>query len=147
MQSNYYKDPILECLVIFTRLYNRPFTAEALVANLPVQSQRLTPKLFSVHDNLSGSVFSRASQRAGFSSKLVSYSLKNISPLLLPVILILKGDEEGKENACILTEVSPDRQYSKIILPDVEDGNNWVKTEDLEKEYLNFAFLLLFLIM
>ena len=30
----------------------------------------------------------------------------------------------------------------KCILPDVEDGENWVKTEILEEEYTNFAFLL-----
>lgn len=136
-----YKDPILECLVIFTKLYHRPFTAEALVADLPVEPGRLTPKLFSLEDGASKSAFARAAKRAGFSSRLVNYPLTKISPLLLPVILILKG-EDGKENACIVTEISEDRTHAKIILPDVDDGENWIKTELLEQEYLNFAFLL-----
>jgi len=139
--SNKHKDPILECLVIFTKLYNRPFSADALVADLPVEPGRITPKLFSLESSGSKSAFSRAAKRAGFSSKLVHYSFKDISPLLLPMILILKGDEKN-ENACILTELSPDKEYAKIILPDIEDGENWVKIEDLENEYINFAFLL-----
>jgi len=139
--NNSLKDPILESLVIFTKLYNRPFSAEALVADLPVEPGRLTPRLFSLDSKGSKSAFFRAAKRAGFSSKLVNYSFKDISPLLLPVILILKGDKDN-EKACILTEISPDEKYAKIILPDIGDGENWVKTEDLENEYTNFAFLL-----
>ncbi len=139
--NNSVENPLLECLVIFTKLYNRPYSAEALVADLPVPSGRTTPKLFSLDSKGSKSAFHRAAQRAGFSSKLVNYSFKDISPLLLPVILILKGDKES-EKACILTEISPDRKYAKIILPETGDSENWVKTEFLEAEYLDFAFLL-----
>ena len=143
MQSNKrFTDPILDCLVIFTKLYNRPFSANALIADLPVEPGRLTPQLFSLHSAASKSAFSRAASRAGFSSKLVNYSLTDISPLLLPVILILKGDQEGKEKACIVTEISPDKKNFKIILPEIEDGENWIPVTALEEEYLNFAFLL-----
>ena len=51
------KDPILESLVIFTKLYNRPFSAEALIADLPVEKGRLTPRLFSLDSKNSKSVF------------------------------------------------------------------------------------------
>ena len=135
------ENPLLECLVIFTKLYNRPYSADALIADLPIPSGRTTPELFSLSVEGSKSAFHRAAQRAGFSSKLVNYSFKDISPLLLPVILVLKGDEKS-EKACILTEISPDRKYAKIILPEVEDGENWVETEFLEAEYIDFAFLL-----
>jgi ATP-binding cassette subfamily C protein LapB len=141
LQSSQRGDPVLECLVLFTKLYNRPFSADALIADLPVEPGRVTPKLFSLNAKSSKSAFSRAAKRAGFTSKLVHYSFKDISPLLLPVILILKGDNEN-ENACILTEISPDREYAKIILPDIGEGASWIKVEDLEKEYINFAFLL-----
>lgn len=134
-------DPILQCLVIFAKLHNRPFSAQALVADLPVEPGRVTPKLFSLDNNGSKSAFFRAAKRAGFNSKLVNYSFSDISPLLLPIILILKGDKDH-EKACILTEISPDRKYAKIILPEVEDGENWVKVDVLENEYTGFAFLL-----
>ncbi|MCK4737657.1 MAG: type I secretion system permease/ATPase, partial [Sulfurimonas sp.] len=114
--NNMAKDPLLECLVIFTKLYNRPYSADALVADLPIPPGRVTPKLFSLGSDGSKSAFHRAAKRAGFSSKLVNYSFSDISPLLLPVILVLKGDKEN-EKACILTEISPDRKYAKIILP------------------------------
>lgn len=140
-QNSGFKDPILECLVIFTKLYNRPYSADALIADLPVEPGRLTPKLFSLDSKGSKSTFSRAAKRAGFSSKLVNYSFSDISPLLLPVILVLKGDKDS-EKACILTEISPDKKYAKIILPELGDAENWVKTETLESEYTNFAFLL-----
>lgn len=135
------KDPILECLVIFTKLYNRPFSADALIADLPVEEGRTTPKLFSIHPETSKSTFSRAAKRAGFSAKLVNYSLSDISPLLLPVILVLKGEDDN-ENACILTELSPDRKHARIILPDVEEGENWVETDVLDAEYIDYAFLI-----
>lgn len=135
------KDPLLECLVVITKLYNRPFSAESLVADLPVEPGRLTPRLFSLDSKGAKSAFSRAAKRAGFSSKLVNYSFRDISPLLLPVILILKGDAKN-EKACILTEMSPDKIHAKIILPEVSEGENWVDVRDLEKEYINFAFLL-----
>jgi ATP-binding cassette subfamily C protein LapB len=139
--SNAVENPLLECLVIFTKLYNRPYSADALVADLPIPAGRVTPKLFSLNEEASKSAFHRAAQRAGFSSKLVNYSFKDISPLLLPVILVLKGDSDN-EKACILTEISPDRKYAKIILPEVGESENWVETEFLEAEYINFAFLL-----
>jgi len=135
------KDPLLESLVIFTKLYNRPFSAEALVADLPVEPGRITPRLFSLESKGSKSAFARAAKRAGFSSKLVNYSFSDISPLLLPIILVLKGNKEN-EKACILTEISPDKKHAKIILPEVGEGENWIKVEDLEREYINFAFLL-----
>lgn len=128
-------------MVIFTKLYNRPYSADALIADLPIPPGRTTPRLFSLDAKGSKSAFHRAAQRAGFSSKLVDYSFKDISPLLLPVILVLKGDEYG-ERACILTEISPDRKYAKIILPEAGEGENWVESEFLEAEYINFAFLL-----
>lgn len=70
------KDPILNCLVIFTKLHNRPFSADALIADLPIEAGRTTPKLFSLGLEGSKSAFSRAAKRAGFSSKLVNYSLR-----------------------------------------------------------------------
>jgi len=35
--SKHKVDPLLACLVIFTKLHNKPFTAEALTAGLPVE--------------------------------------------------------------------------------------------------------------
>jgi ATP-binding cassette subfamily C protein LapB len=38
-------DPLVGALVVLTRLYQRPMTAEALTAGLPLNDQPLTPEL------------------------------------------------------------------------------------------------------
>lgn len=128
-------DPLLQCLVIITKLNNKPFTAEALIEGLPTAKGRAEPELFSLHKPKSG--FSRAARRAGFSSKLVERKLGDISSLVLPCILILKDNQ-----ACILDEFDLDKKHAKIILPEYEEGEIWVSTEELNKEYMGFAYYL-----
>ena len=91
-------DPLLVSLSIFTKRYGKSFSVEALTADLPVAPGKATAEMFSIHN--SKAIFSRASARAGFQSKLVQRPLQNISPLVLPVILTLK-----EQNACILEKI------------------------------------------
>ncbi len=128
---------LLECLVILSKLHHRPHSAESLIADLPTEPGRATPKLFSLDEKASKSLFTRTARRAGFDSRLVRYRLKEISPLLLPVILMLNNEE-----ACILTELDAAMTRAKIILPEVGEGARWIDLEDLEAEYLGYAFLL-----
>lgn len=128
-------DPLLECLVLFTELNNRPFSAEALTAGLPTQPGRTRPELFSIKGAKGN--FSRAAARAGFTSRLVKRSLEEISPLVLPCILVLKG-----KNACILTGFDDEKKFAKIIMPEAGDTVEWVAMEDLAQEYMGFAFYL-----
>lgn len=129
------RDPLLECLVIYTKIMGTPYTAEALVAGLPVEPERSTPELFSLKSSKSG--FSRAAKRAGFVSKIVQRELVDIPKLVLPAILVLKNN-----NACILVDFDNNKEHAKIIMPDVSDGEQWVKLEDLKEEYLGIAFFL-----
>lgn len=39
-------DSLLDCLVLFTKLYHKPFSAEALTAGLPIEMGKPTPELF-----------------------------------------------------------------------------------------------------
>lgn len=126
-------NPLLECLVILTKLYKRPFSAEALVAGLPVEEGETTPELFSI--DRAKSEFSRAASRAGLTSKLVRHDLHEISPLVLPVILLLKD-----KNACILTGFDSDKSHARIILPELGEEESWIDVGDLESEYMGFAF-------
>jgi len=130
-----YTDPLLSCLVIITKLNNRPFSAEALIEGLPTEKGKAQPELFSLSKPKAG--FSRAAGRAGFSSKLVKKKLKDISPLVLPCILILKDGD-----ACILSEFDAKKEHAKIITPDFEESEMWVKREELEELYLGHAFYL-----
>lgn len=126
-------DPLLECLVLYTKLYHKPFTAEALITGLPVADNETYPKLFSIGS--SKSLFSRAAKRAGLVSKLVKKDMDSLSPLTLPAILMLKG---GK--ACILESFSDDKKHARIISPEIGEAENTVLIDDLKKEYLGYAF-------
>jgi ATP-binding cassette subfamily C protein LapB len=128
-------DPLLECLVIFAKMHNRPISVDALIAGLPVKPGQSGPELFSI-DNPKG-LFSRVAARAGFASRLVRRDLPQISRLLLPCILVLRNG-----NACILESMDRKNKRAKVILPDVGEGEEWLGLEQLEREYLGYAFLL-----
>jgi ATP-binding cassette subfamily C protein LapB len=129
------KEPLLECLVILTKLYGRPFSAESLIAGLPIESGKSFPELFSLKGAKAG--FSRAAKKAGFTSKLVKRDIEKINPLVLPCILMLKDG-----GSCILKSFDSSKQHAKVILPENDENAQWVSVEDLKDEYLGFAFYL-----
>lgn len=135
MKNEVAKDPLLACLVIYTKLYNRPYSAEALTVGLPVEGGIDSVELFSVEG--SKALFSRAAKRAGFASTLVKKELHEISPLVLPCILILKG-----RKACILESFNENKTKAKIIYPDLQEGENWIDLDVLNNEYLGYCFFL-----
>jgi len=126
---------LLECLVLYTKLYHKPFSAESLTAGLPQDGAKGIVELFSL--NSSKSLFSRAAKRAGLNSKLVHKDLDDIPTLVLPVILVLKN-----QRACILESVDRDIDQAKIIIPDAGDSVHTVSYKDLKANYIGYAFYL-----
>lgn len=133
--GNYNKnDSLLESLVLYTKLYHKPYSAEALMAGLPASHLFNDNSLFSKEN--SKSLFSRAAQRAGLKSSLVKRPIKEILELQLPVILLLSN-----QNSCILEDFS--NESAKVIFANGDDPiEEWVEIEKLQKEYLGFAFML-----
>lgn len=128
-------EPLLQCLVLFTQLYHKPFTADALISGLPLDPKVDGAHLYTLRD--SKSLFSRAASRAGLNSTLINRKLSDISALQLPMIVLLKNS-----NACILVSISDDRKMYKIVLPAQEAVEETVPFETLEEEYTGFAFLI-----
>ncbi|MDH3636259.1 MAG: type I secretion system permease/ATPase [Gammaproteobacteria bacterium] len=128
-------DPLLECLVIFAKIHNRPISVEALIAGLPVEPGADGPELFSI-DRPKG-LFSRVALRAGFASRLIHRDLSKLSRLLLPCILVLKNG-----NACILESIDRKNNRAKVIFPEIGEGEEWLELSQLSNEYLGYAFLL-----
>jgi len=128
-------DPLLECLVIFAKVNNRPISVESLISGLPVKPGADGPELFSI-DNPKG-LFSRVASRAGFASRLIHRDLDKLSHLLLPCILVLRNG-----NACILETIDRKNQRAKVIFPEVGEGEEWLELAQLKQEYLGYAFLL-----
>jgi len=133
--DNLRMDALLDCLVLFTKLYHKPFSAEALTAGLPIEPGAESPELFSIN-NAKG-LFSRAADRAGLKSSLIRRPLNQISPLQLPMIILLSN-----QSACILDRFSEDGEQVKIIMPAEEAIEQWVDTEDLADEYIGFGFMI-----
>ncbi len=114
---NYWQnDPLLQCLVILTKLYNQPISAEAIRAGLPLQ--RFTPELFI-----------RAAEQANLTS---IYKKAKLNKLELPAVLLLNDGQ-----ACVLTKYSG--KTSQIILP--AGGTETISNHDLAAHYTGHALL------
>lgn len=135
LHHSHKKDSLLESLVLYTRLFHKPYSAQSLMSGLPVDANLTEQLLFSA--NSSKSLFSRAAQRAGLRTSLIEKPISEILQLQLPIILILSNN-----NSCILQSfIGEDRTKTKIIFPGEEPLEEIVEVKDLEKEYLGFAFM------
>jgi len=129
-------DSLLESLVLYTKLYYKPYSAQSLMAGLPSNHLVNDSTLFSKEN--SKSLFSRAASRAGLKSSLIQRPISEILQLQLPVILLLSN-----QNSCILEEFSKDKKTAKIIYANENDPiEEYVEIQTLEKEYMGFAFML-----
>lgn len=128
-------DALLDALVLFTKLYHKPFSAEALTAGLPIEPGAHSPELFSIN-NAKG-LFSRAAERAGLKSSIVKRPLSQISPLQLPMIILLSN-----QGACIVDRFNEDRSKVKIVMPSEEPVEMWIDTQDLEDEHIGYGFMI-----
>lgn len=116
-------DPLLGCLVALTRLLERPVSAQALVAGLPLPNGLLTPELFP-----------RAAERAGLSARLLRRSLSSIDGLVLPCVLLLRD-----RRAVVLVR-RPGPGLLEILPADSIDGSVTVSLDELTARYSGYAF-------
>ncbi len=117
-------DPLLDCLVLLTEHFGNPCSSESLAAGLPLSGAVLTPDLLP-----------QAASRAGLAAKLSRKGLNEISPILLPCILLLKD-----KKACILRELDLESDRAIIQLPET-GGEEKLTIESLETLYVGYLFL------
>lgn len=116
-------DPLLDCLVELTRIHGRPNTRAALSSGLPIPKGGVTPSLFP-----------RLAARAGFSSKVVRRALHKIDVALLPVILLLEGNE-----ACVLLSWDEAGNSARLLFPDTGQGSVTLTRDELAARYAGIA--------
>lgn len=116
-------DPLLGCLVVLTRLEHHPFAPETLIAGLPLVDNKLTPDLYI-----------RAAARAGLSAQMVCRPLKEISPLVLPAVLLLHN-----RNACVLVNMDLESGMATIIHPETKEGQQDLPIDELNASYTGYA--------
>lgn len=115
-------DPLLDGLLILSRLHGRTVSRAGLSAGLPLADQRLSPDLLP-----------RAAARAGLQARLLRRPLEAISALNLPVLLLFK---DGR--CAVLRQW--DEQGRALILPcETAGGEQWVEREQLAGEYCGQA--------
>ncbi|MCK5666884.1 MAG: type I secretion system permease/ATPase, partial [Thiotrichaceae bacterium] len=119
-------DPLLECLLIITKLEQNPKTADELISGLPLVNNVLTPELFS-----------RAVKRAGIESKIIKRSLDRFSHLVLPAVLVLKDN-----HACVLEHIDQEKNQARIIQPINSGEHNTllISIDKLSELYSGYAF-------
>ncbi len=116
-------DPLLDCLVELARYHGRPATRAALTAGLPLENGSLTPSLFA-----------RAASRAGFAAKVVRRPLERIDSALLPVVLLLAGEE-----ACVLLGWDESGNTARLLFPETGQGSVQLSREQLLQRYSGVA--------
>jgi ATP-binding cassette subfamily C protein LapB len=114
-------DPLLDCLIVLTAIFERPHSAEALTAGLPLIQNRVTPELFI-----------RAAARAGLAARIVKRPIAEISDLSLPCVLLLKD-----ARACVLTALTGGK--ATVIVPETGHGTLEIPQEQLAQRYTGYA--------
>ena len=74
-KQDIHEDPLLDCLIILTKMYGRNASRASLSAGLPLVQNRLTVELFT-----------RAANRADLSSRTLEKSFDEIGSVQLPAI-------------------------------------------------------------
>jgi len=119
-----YPNPLLDCLVLLSKYFYNPYTADGIAAGLPITENAMTPELFQ-----------RAAQRIGLSSRFVKRSLLKIPEMVLPVVLLLKDKQ-----ACVLLELDKEAGTAKIFRPESGEGEVTLPIEQLAESFSGYCF-------
>lgn len=116
-------DPLLSCLIEVARIHGRSMPPDSFLSGLPLPEGRLTP-----------SVFRRAAARAGLASRVSKRPLDKIYDELLPVILLLKGND-----ACTLLGWNKGRTEARVAFSESGQGESTISFERLAERYEGFC--------
>ncbi|MFH4435233.1 type I secretion system permease/ATPase [Vibrio diabolicus] len=119
------KDPLLNSLIYVSRYYGLANSPEALVNGLPLSDGKLTPFLLP-----------RAAERAGLVAKENRAELENISSLILPAILVLKGGD-----SCVLNSINAETREAEVTTLESGMVPISIPLEDLLEQYTGHYFL------
>ncbi|PLC56024.1 cysteine peptidase family C39 domain-containing protein, partial [Photobacterium carnosum] len=104
------KDPLLQSLAYISRFYGQANSPDALIADLPLTDGLLTPFLLP-----------RAAEKAGLQAKQTQLTFDKLSPLLFPVIAILKGGD-----ACVVLSIDQEKGEAEVVLPQSDGSEQWI---------------------
>lgn len=115
-------DALLNSLLTMTRIMEKPFAADTLIAGLPLVDHKLTPELFV-----------RAAERGGIDAAVKEIPCRKIKQKMLPAVVVLKNNE-----ALILTKIY--RTHCEVIKPgDTEPSE--IPLKELKEKYAGQTIL------
>lgn len=117
-----FNPPLVQCLALMFKLYNRPIAANIITARLPAGQGSHRP-----------SSILRAARSLGLECSIVSKpELSQISPMTMPCILMLQN-----EQACVLASL--ERETATVYFPEQGSAPFRVNRGELENEYIGYA--------
>ncbi|MCG2838980.1 type I secretion system permease/ATPase [Photobacterium sp. WH77] len=119
-------DPLLLALIYVSRHYGVANTPDALIADLPLPDGQLTPFLLP-----------RAAEKAGLEAKEEKLAVDKLPPMLLPAILLLKGN-----SACVVVSINHEKQQLAILSPQFDSEERWLSFSEFNDSYTGHLFLL-----
>jgi len=119
-----YPNPLLDCLVLLSKYFHNPYTADGIAAGLPITDNAMTPELFK-----------RAAKRIGISARFVKRPLNKIPDMVLPAVLLLKDKQ-----ACVLLEVDRAQGTAKIFRAESGEGEVIVSLDALLESFTGYCF-------
>ncbi|MGO3344044.1 MAG: type I secretion system permease/ATPase [Marinomonas sp.] len=119
-----YPNPLLDCLVLLSKYFHNPYSADSIAAGLPITDNDMTPALFK-----------RAAKRIGISSRFIKRPLLKIPEMVLPAVLLLKD-----QHACILLNIDHHSGVANIMRPEAGEGEFTISLEELAKSYSGYCF-------
>ncbi|MGF1691052.1 type I secretion system permease/ATPase [Photobacterium kagoshimensis] len=120
------KDPLLHSLAYLCRYYGQANSPDALIAGLPLNDGWLSPQLLP-----------RAAEQGGLHAKMNQVALDTLSPLLLPVILVLNHND-----ACVLLSINTETSEADIVHPHLQLEPQTVALDSLNTNYSGQLFLI-----
>ena len=114
-------DPVLTALSILAGLLERPISARALAAGLPVNGDPLAPEMVI-----------RAAARAGLAARWHKLALDEISPLNLPCLLLL-----NENSACVATAIADGE--IEMLLPQPGGAPIRLPLDEFQAYYAGYA--------
>ena len=112
-------DPLVSCLIRIARDHEISITQEGILSGLPLYAQQLTPAYFS-----------RAAEKVGLTSKIVTQPLEQLNVFILPAIVLLNDNK-----ACVIYNIDAKTQEATVYFPELEDTVTKIALEQLQQRY------------
>ncbi len=110
-------DSLLDSLVIICRSEGIATSRDALIAGLPLNNGRMTPKLLK-----------RSAERVNLAANVLKKSLHSLRGEFLPAIVLLKD-----EKARVVTRINREKNQVGVIFPELGDAEVQMALDELEE--------------